>query len=225
MKYTIKAKLKDGSTVYRFIPPKDARLSGVVKNMTFKDGRAARYEIPKLIKIVEDFRRGKILAGNVDVNSNLRQILAYYYSTGQFNSLSFRTQKTYTYGLNKICSTKMFGRELGDITLKYLTPTHCTELYETWVRSASVDNANQLSRMFSVVLNFCISLGLIDRNPMSIVKKRSHKPRSVVWTREQVELFIDTAFSQFKYRNIGLLALMCYEWGQRPIDIRLLKVD
>ena len=223
MKYTTKAKLKDGSTVYRFIPPKDARLSGVVKNMTFKDGRVARYEIPKLVKIVDDFRRGKILAGNVDINSNLRQILAYYYSTGQFNSLSFRTQKTYTYGLNKICSTKMFGRELGDITLKYLTPTHCTELYETWVRNASVDNANQLSRMFSVVLNFCISLGLIDRNPMSIVKKRSHKPRSVVWTREQVELFIETAFSQFKYRNIGLLALMCYEWGQRPIDIRLLN--
>ena len=223
MKYTIKAKLKDGSTVYRLLPPKDARLSGVVKNKTFKDGRAARYEIPKLVKIVEDFRRGKILAGNIDINSNLRQILAYYYNTGQFNSLSLHTQKTYTYGFNKICVTKMFGRELGDITLKYLTPTHCTELYETWVKQVSVDNANQLSRIFSVLINFCISLGLMDRNPMSMVKKRSHEPRSVIWTQEQVELFVETAFSQFKYRNIGLLALLCYEWGQRPVDIRLLK--
>ena len=50
MKYTVKTKLKDGSTVYRFVPPKDAKLSGVVKSKTFKDGRAARYEIPKLIK-------------------------------------------------------------------------------------------------------------------------------------------------------------------------------
>ena len=223
MKYTIKTKLKDGSTVYRFIPPKDAKLSGVVKNKTFQDGRAARYEIPKLIKVVEDFRKGKILAGNIDVNSNLRQVLAHYYKTGQFNSLSLHTQKTYTYGYNKICVTKMFGRELGDITLKYLTPTHCTELYETWAKQVSVDNANQLSRIFSVLINFCISLGLMNKNPMSMVKKRSHEPRSVVWTREQVELFIDTAFSQFKYRNIGLLALLCYEWGQRPVDIRLLK--
>jgi len=117
----------------------------------------------------------------------------------------------------------MFGRELGDITLKYLTPTHCTELYETWVKQVSVDNANQLSRIFSVLINFCISLGLMDRNPMSMVKKRSHEPRSVIWTQEQVELFVETAFSQFKYRNIGLLALLCYEWGQRPVDIRLLK--
>ena len=223
MKYTVKTKLKDGSTVYRFVPPKDAKLSGVVKNKTFQDGRAARYEIPKLIKIVEDFRKGKILAGNIDVNSNLRQVLAHYYKTGQFNSLSLHTQKTYTYGFNKICATKMFGRELGDITLKYLTPTHCTELYETWVKQVSVDNANQLSRIFSVLINFCISLGLMDKNPMSMVKKRSHEPRSVVWTQEQVELFVETAFSKFEYRNIGLLALLCYEWGQRPVDIRLLK--
>jgi integrase len=223
MKYTVKTKLKDGSTVYRFVPPKDAKLSGVVKNKTFQDGRTARYEIPKLIKVVEDFRKGRILAGNIDVNSNLRQVLAHYYKTGQFNSLSLHTQKTYTYGFNKICVTKMFGRELGDITLKYLTPTHCTELYETWVKQVSVDNANQLSRIFSVLINFCISLGLMDRNPMSMVKKRSHEPRSVVWTQEQVELFVETAFSQFKYRNIGLLALLCYEWGQRPVDIRLLK--
>ena len=223
MKYTVKTKLKDGSTVYRFAPPKDAKLSGVVKSKTFKDGRAARYEIPKLIKVVEDFRKGKILAGNIDVNSNLRQVLAHYYKTGQFNSLSLHTQKTYTYGFNKICVTKMFGRELGDITLKYLTPTHCTELYETWVKQVSVDNANQLSRIYSVLINFCISLGLMDKNPMSMVKKRSHEPRSVVWTQEQVELFVETAFSKFEYRNIGLLALLCYEWGQRPVDIRLLK--
>ena len=223
MKYTVKTKLKDGSTVYRFVPPNDAKLSGVVKSKTFKDGRAARYEIPKLIKVVEDFRKGKILAGNIDVNSNLRQVLAHYYKTGQFNSLSLHTQKTYTYGFNKICVTKMFGRELGDITLKYLTPTHCTELYETWVKQVSVDNANQLSRIFSVLINFCISLGLMDKNPMSMVKKRSHEPRSVVWTQEQVELFVETAFSKFEYRNIGLLALLCYEWGQRPVDIRLLK--
>jgi integrase len=41
-----------------------------------------------------------------------------------------------------------------------------------------------------------------------------------VWTKSQVELFLDTAFEHFKYRNIGLLVLMCYEWGQRPADIR-----
>jgi integrase len=60
---------------------------------------------------------------------------------------------------------------------------------------------------------------------MAKVQKEHHEPRSVVWTKSQVELFLDTAFKYFKHRNIGLLVLMCYEWGQRPADIRNLTWD
>tara|TARA_R110002020_G_scaffold6662_4_gene28224 strand:- start:9500 stop:10585 length:1086 start_codon:yes stop_codon:yes gene_type:complete len=223
MKYTHKAKLKDGSTVYRFNPPKDAKSAGVVEHQTFSDGRVARHEIPKLVKIVDDFRKGNILVGKIGVTSNLRQVLTYYYNTGQYNSLSTRTKKTYMYGFNRICKTKIFNRELGDITVKSLTSQHCTQLYDTWASRVGVDHANQLSRILSVLLNFCRSIELIESNPMSRVKKRSHEPRSVTWDKKEVELFIDTAFTQFKWRNIGLLALLAYEWGQRPIDITLLE--
>ena len=225
MKYTHKVKLKDGTLAYRFVAPKDAKLAGVVENQSFRDGRKARFEIPKLIKIVEDFRRGKILAGNISINSNFKQVIGHYLNTGQFNSLSSNTRKTYEHTLYAICDSQLFSRSLGDITLKYLTPAHCSELYEGWVRGVSVDNANQKARVFSMLMNYCISIGLIDKNPMSRIKKRKHEPKSIIWTRDQVELFLDTAFSDFKYRNIGLLVMMCYEWGQRPTDIMHLKWD
>ena len=225
MKYTHKVKLKDGSYAYRFVAPKDAKLAGVVKNESFRDGRRARHEIPKLVQIVEDFRKGKVLAGNISINSNFKQVVGHYLNTGQFNSLSSNTRRTYEYILNAICDSKLFSRSLGEITLKYLTPAHCSELYEGWVRGVSVDNANNKARVFSVLMNYCISIGLIDKNPMSRIKKRKHEPKSIVWTRDQVDLFVETAFSQFKYRNIGLLALMCYEWGQRPTDIMHLEWD
>ena len=225
MKYTHKVKLKDGTLAYRFVAPKDAKLAGVVENQSFRDGRKARFEIPKLIKIVEDFRKGKILAGNISINSNFKQVIGHYLNTGQFNSLSSNSRRTYEHILEAICDSQLFSRSLGDITLKYLTPAHCSELYEGWVRGVSVDNANQKARVFSVLMNYCISIGLIDKNPMSRIKKRKHTPKSIVWTRDQVELFLETAFSKFKYRNIGLLAMMCYEWGQRPTDIMHLKWD
>jgi hypothetical protein len=88
MKYTHKVKLKDGSYAYRFVAPKDAKLAGVVKNESFRDGRRARHEIPKLVQIVEDFRKGKVLAGNISINSNFKQVVGHYLNTGQFNSLS-----------------------------------------------------------------------------------------------------------------------------------------
>ena len=225
MKYTHKVKLKDGSHVFRFVPPRDTKLAGVMKNHTFRDGRQARHEIPKLVKIVEDFREGKILAGNISINSNFNQVVLHYMNTDQFNSLSSNSRRTYEYILNSICKTKLFSRDLGDITLKYLTPAHCSTLYELWVRGVSIDNANQKARVFSMLMNYCISIGLVEFNPMSRIKKRKHQPKSIVWTKDQVELFVETAFSQFKWRNIGLLALMCYEWGQRPTDIMNLKWD
>jgi len=223
MKYTHKVKLKDGTLAYRFVAPKDAKLAGVVENQSFRDGRKARFEIPKLIKIVEDFRKGKILAGNISINSNFKQVIGHYLNTGQFNSLSSNSRRTYEHILEAICDSQLFSRSLGDITLKYLTAAHCSELYEGWVRGVSVDNANQKARVFSMLMNYCISIGLIDKNPMSRIKKRKHEPKSIIWTRDQVELFLDTAFSDFKYRNIGLLVMMCYEWGQRPTDIMHLK--
>ena len=225
MKYTHKVKLKDGSYVYRFVSPKDARGAGIVQNQTFKDGRKARHEVPKLIKLIDSFRKGIVLAGRIHLNSNFNQVVAQYKNTGQFNSLSPNTRRTYDYILNSICKTKLFSRELGDITLKYLTPAHCSNLYELWARGVSVDNANQKARVFSMLMNYCISIGLINNNPMSRIKKRKHTPKSIVWTKDQVELFVETAFSKFKYRNIGLLAMMCYEWGQRPTDIMHLKWD
>ena len=37
--------------------------------------------------------------------------------------------------------------------------------------------------------------------------------------------FLDTAFTNFDWRNIGLIVLMCYEWSQRPVDIRNLTFN
>ncbi len=206
-----------------FVPPRDAALAGIVKSRSFTDGRTARVEIPKLIELVNKFRKGELVAGNIGPKSTLIQVKTYYLNTKHFNSLSLNTQRNYEYSFNAICDTKIFNRLTMDISIKDFTVPLCTELYDTWEEEVSTERANQLSRIFSVLINYCISLSLLTSNPMAHVKKRKHEPRSVVWTDDQVMLFLDTAFSDFKWRNIGLLVLMCYEWGQRPVDIRMLE--
>ena len=69
-RYTDKIVLKK-STSWRFVPPQDAIDAGVVTRQTFKDGRTARYEIPRLIKLVDLFRKGDIAAGNIGPKSTL----------------------------------------------------------------------------------------------------------------------------------------------------------
>tara|TARA_R110002012_G_scaffold45248_1_gene120378 strand:+ start:356 stop:1453 length:1098 start_codon:yes stop_codon:yes gene_type:complete len=223
-RYTKKVELASG-TSWRFVPPQEAIDAGVVARQTFRDGRAARYEIPRLVKKVDDFRNGELVAGNIGPNSTILQISKYYISTNNYRSLAYTSQRQYEYTINYINSTSINGRTFGSIKIKDLNALHCSQAYEAWVKDISVAKANQTSRILSVLLNYCRSLDMIDTNPMSKVKKQKHKPQSDTWTKEQVELFIDTAFTNFEWRSIGLIVLLCYEWAQRPNDIRLLKWD
>ncbi len=148
-----------------------------------------------------------------------------YLHTRQFASLAASTQKGYETSLHAFCRLPIGGRILGNISIKNLNVPLCTEVYDTWELETSTANANHNARIFSVVMNYMINMEKITSNPMARVHKRTSEPRSVVWTHDQVLSFLDTAFLKFEWRNIGLVVMMCYEWGQRPIDIRNLTWD
>jgi len=117
------------------------------------------------------------------------------------------------------------GKTLGDVRVTKINTEMCIEIYDTWEAETSTSNANHNARVFSVLMNYLVTIDVVPYNPMARVKKRSSEPRSVIWTHEQVEKFLDVAFTKFEYRSIGLIVLMCYEWGQRPVDIRNLTWD
>jgi len=148
-----------------------------------------------------------------------------YLHTRQFNSLSSSSQKNYESCLLAFCRMSVMGRKLGNVQLDRLSVAMCSEIYDTWELETSTANANHNARVFSVLINYLIAMEIMILNPMARVKKRQSEPRSVVWTHDQVLSFLDTAFTKFEWRNIGLIVLMCYEWGQRPIDIRNLTWD
>jgi len=148
-----------------------------------------------------------------------------YLHTRQFCSLSSSSQKNYESCLTAFCRMSVMGRTLGNIQVGKLNVAMCSEIYDTWELETSTANANHNARVFSVLMNYLVAMEIILSNPMSRVKKRHSDPRSVIWTHDQVLSFLDTAFTKFEWRNIGLIVLMCYEWGQRPIDIRNLTWD
>ena len=214
MKYTKKVLLKDGSSVVRFTPPDDVRRAGVLKAQTFPNGRAARYEVPRLIEKVDAYRRGEIKSGSVGPTSKVKHLINYYLSSKQFISLATSSQDKYETELAKVAESF-----IGDVALDKLTARICHEVYECWVGEHTVAKANERARLFSVVINYARSLDLINDNPMGKVKKLKHEPYTPIWTQAQVELFLTTAFTKFEWRNVGLLVMMCYEWAQRPTDI------
>ena len=224
-RYVVPYKKADGTTVWRFLPPAEYVEAGVVKRVNLgTDHRSAYAAARKLNKIVDDYRAGKITGTTPRSISTFTQVVSYYYTTDRFKRLTGAIQKRYEYMWNIAAATVVDGRIFGTLKIQDITVRHCTLAYEQWVERGIV-TANDIRTICSVLFNYAISLDIVSRNPMAYVRAISTKPRRVKWTKDHLQTFLTTAYSDFKYRNIGMLVHMCYEWCQRVGDIRKLTWD
>ena len=157
--------------------------------------------------------------------STLHNLVDYYLHSPQFLALRGRTQKDYEYTLGRAMQTQITPtKTLGDIKLNNLGVSECKMAYQQWV-TKGVRMANVMAMVTSLVLNIGEELELIVRNPMRSVKKMVEGQRKVMWSTNQVRAFLDTAYGEYKWRSIGLIVHMAYEFAQRIGDMRCLKWD
>ena len=153
----------------------------------------------------------------------VQDLLKEYYLSFEYNNLREETKAQYKYFLGIVSSTCVVdGKELGSYKLSNLTTKLAKLSYNKWCERG-VSFANHLMSVIRVLLNYGINMEHCVMNPFSNIKKRVVANRKVVWTKDDIIRFLDIAYSDFKTRNIGLIAQMAYEWCQRIGDMRLLE--
>lgn len=160
----------------------------------------------------------------ISSTSTVRQACNFYFGTPKFLSLTGNTQKDYEAVLINTCNTPVQnGKLFGGIKLKDVRFKNVTYLYDTWLTTRGVRRANHYATCLSILFNTAIRHEAMISNPASLIQRTKNKPRKIKWSEEQVKLFLDTAYSDFKWRSIGLIAHMAYDWAQRMGDMRLLQ--
>lgn len=156
--------------------------------------------------------------------SPLTDLVDYYLHSDRFLSLSANSQKEYETHLRNACATRIdhLGKNLGAIQTKNLKLSHIREAYDSWL-VRGIRTANYRVAALSAALSYGVECDLLDYNPTRGLRKKTTKPRRVRWERSQVKLFLDTAYSDWRWRSIGLIVHMSYEWAQRVGDMRLLR--
>ena len=154
----------------------------------------------------------------------LTEMIAEYYNSLDYRSLSPTAQKDYRYCLNTLLATTVRSKLVSTMYLQSIDTPRAQAAYNRWAERG-IPFANHTHAVASKLYNFAIQLGYTQVNPFSKVSKRAHKPRKVVWTREHINLFLDTAYSEFKWRSVGLIVQMAYEWCQRLGDMANLTWD
>ena len=162
----------------------------------------------------------------LEPNNKLSSACASYLHSAKFAELSGVVQVKYERSLSRVCDTKVQkGAMLGNFRLKDIRFKHVTYAYDRWLDNNGQSSANYMATCLSIVMNLAIRHDAVIANPVSQLQRRTEKPRKVKWSRQDIKLFLDVAYSEWRFRSIALILHMAYEWGQRIGDMRLLRWD
>lgn len=157
-------------------------------------------------------------------NAKLSEIVEFFLSSPAFRRLSGGSQRGYETHLMAVINTSVEGKDLGEYRCSKLKVRHVTQAYESWLVTG-VRTANYRKSVLSAAWKHAMRHDVMIHNPVSLIQTVAQSPRRTVWDREQVQSFLETAYSDFRWRSIGLIVHMAYDWGQRVGDMRVLKWD
>ena len=213
------------SVIYRYNPPKDAIEAGVVKRiMLGTDYATACAYVEEQNALMAEWRKERKYLKELTSKSKVEDLVRSYVESLSFKQLSVKTQNDYLYYLKRWYKSKVAGVALEQAKLGVIMTPMCQRVYEEHA-STSISLANHSLAVYRLLFNYAIRHGFTQHNPFTHVKVQKKRSRKVVWEREHVRAFLNTAFSKFEWRNVGMIVNMAYEWGQRLGDMRMLTWD
>lgn len=120
-----------------------------------------------------------------------------------------QTQRQYNYLLGNALDEYMEGASIGSMSYADIDKDTAEKLY-THISTRGTTAANQFRVAFNAM---CKALGVAS--PIQNIKRMSAGKQTI--TSEHLRKLLEAAYSEFKWRNVGLLLQLTYEQGQ-PIN-------
>lgn len=137
---------------------------------------------------------------------NLDELYNKFRSTAEWSHYSAQTQRQYGYLLLNAFQEQFGDRPMGELLLSEIDETVAGSMY-SHVSQRGTTVANQFRTAFNAM---CKCLGV--ESPMRSITPLSVGKKTV--TEDQLRTLLKVAYSQFKWRNVGLLVQLTYEQGQ-----------
>ncbi len=216
-RYVQKRVSPSGDISFRFNPPQPLVNAGVVEREELSgDIKVARRIAREYNKDIDAYRDKQAQVVELKPSSKVTDLINFYYLSNDFSMLRDSTKVDYRYFLTVVHQT------IGCRKYKDVTPKIAKRAYEDWVKRG-ISFANHAATCASRVYNYAIQMEHAEQNPFAKIKRKATQQRKNVWEHRDVVKFLDVAYSDFEYRNIGLIVQMAYEWCQRLGDMRMLR--
>ena len=218
-RYVQPRKQPKGVVSYRFNPPQSLVDAGVVQR---KEWGSNLWQVKRLAKelnaSIDKYRDEQSKIMQIKPSSTVANMIHYYYMSNDYKALRHSTKVDYRYFLD-LLEYEIGHRKHGTVTSKV-----AKQVYEKWVEKG-ISYANHAATCASRVFNYAIEMEQVTYNPFTNIKRKTVSQRKVVWKHSDVIKFLDVCFSQYDYRNMGMIVAMAYQWCQRLGDMRNLTWD
>ena len=212
----------DAKGTYRYNPPSESVKAGVVVRCTMPEYDMMVAHAAEHNEILDVWKKEQRHLLNLSTKSVMSSLIKSYVQSIGFNKLSKKSKADYVYYMKQWYKDRLGGVPFENARIGEIVTPMCQKVYDVHA-SHSVSFANHTLSVYKLLFNYAIRNGFTKFNPFNKVLKRSDKPRRIVWDRTHLSMFMDTAFSKFEWRSLGLIVCMAHEWGQRMGDMRLLK--
>jgi len=222
VKYLEQRSRANGHTIWAVNPPKNVRDALNVGYMQFDTKSEATSAAIDLADAYEDYRRGIVRQLRVAENT-VAGLITFYKTTNQYKKLTVNSRRFYDLMIKTAMSTRIgqSGVSFGDMQSKNVSPTHADKLYTHLTDLKSEHRAVHVCKVLRKIWYVGKRHGKVQSNPFERMGLSSLKPRTVLWTPEQVEIFVKKS-DELGLSSVGTMAMLCYDLCQRPGDMRQL---
>ena len=176
---------------------------------------AAIAEAEKINAELDAWRLGKAEVNNIPKGGTLNSLIYTYTHSNEYRRLAPNTKKDYDYRLSII---EKWG---GTVPLEGITRKAVKVLWEK-LAETSQWKANATIRVLRLLLEFAVQIGDLTINPAAKPGLAEIAPRSVVWTPEEIDAFVEKA-DTLGYFNVGTAIMLAAYLAQREGDILKLR--
>lgn len=215
----------DAANKYRYNPPRDAIEAGIVKCASLSSDYAEAITFcNNQNELLDEWRKEHKYLKNLSEKSIVHDLVRSYLHSLEYSKLSVKSKHDYAYYIKQWSTSRTAGTTLHHTRLSALSAPTCQRIYDLHA-THSVSLANHVLAVYRLLFSYAIRNGFTTFNPFTNVKRRSDKPRRVVWSRDDVKAFVSLALSKYEWRSIGLIVYTAYVTAQRLGDMRMLTWD
>ena len=219
----------DGTEYFRYNPPQEYVDAGVVKRTVLEGDRLSAFQqADEFNNLIDEHRHQQSMVHETSNDPTVSGLCDMYMQSAFFEKLAPITRDGYSYYIEKLIASELPDKgRFGNVLYRDVTNGMASRVYDTLVRTHrlqggdGIQMANHVLSVAKRVWSVANKWEVIHRNPWKFVEKLEPKKRKVSWTEEQVQQFLDTAYSRFEWRSVGVICELAYATAQRPGDCRL----